>query len=349
MITIQEITDQSIWKEFLLRKEIAFFPFFQSWEWGEVERKRGRSILRIGIFDSVDGSDESGKNVLVGVCLIIDVTARRGHYFHLRHGPVFLQFTEKYFNTMLDYIKKTANEKQASFIRLSPLIQNDLIEPKNLLKNKGSLDAPIHNMDSEICWILDIQKPEDQLLKEMRKTHRYLIRKAEGMDIKIIRTEKLSDVDKFIDLYNNLSLRKHFVPHSQIKEEFEEFVKEKQTCLFLAEYQNKIIAAAFITFVNKMAIYRHGASLDEYRQIPASYLLQWEAIKEAKKRNMSIYNFWGIAPSDKKNHPWRGLTLFKTGFGGSRVEFLHAQDIPLSLLYWRTYAIDFLTKLIKGY
>ncbi len=83
--------------------------------------------------------------------------------------------------------------------------------------------------------------------------------------------------------------------------------------------------------------------------MPAMYLLQWEVIKEAKKRNMTYYIFWGIAPNENRRHPWRGLTLFKTGFGGEKRVFMHAKDLPLSLWYWKTYAIDMLTKLKKGY
>jgi lipid II:glycine glycyltransferase (peptidoglycan interpeptide bridge formation enzyme) len=80
-----------------------------------------------------------------------------------------------------------------------------------------------------------------------------------------------------------------------------------------------------------------------------NYLLQWEAIKEAKKRDKSIYNFWGIAPDTKRRHPWQGLSLFKKGFGGRLVEYLHAKDLPLSPLYFATYCYETLRKWKKGY
>jgi lipid II:glycine glycyltransferase (peptidoglycan interpeptide bridge formation enzyme) len=75
-----------------------------------------------------------------------------------------------------------------------------------------------------------------------------------------------------------------------------------------------------------------------------NYLLQWEAIKEAKKRNMQTYNFWGISPNENPNHRFSGVTKFKIGFGGSRVDYLHAHDLPISSWYWAVYLLESLRK-----
>ena len=78
-------------------------------------------------------------------------------------------------------------------------------------------------------------------------------------------------------------------------------------------------------------------------------MLQWEVIKEAKNRGKSVYNLWGITPAGKKRHPWKGLTVFKTGFGGQVIEYLHAKDYSLSPRYYLTYGIEWLRKVSKGY
>ena len=169
------------------------------------------------------------------------------------------------------------------------------------------------------------------------------------MPIEIIQTKKTADLEKFLPLYKNLAKQKHFVPHKGLKEELEIFSKENMGELFLAKYKGKIICGALIDFVGDMTIYRHSASDDTYRDIPAMYLLQWEVIRQAKKRGMKIYNFWGIADTDDKKHPWYGLSLFKKGFGGEKKEFIHARDIIFSPKYLKTFAIDFLTKIKKGY
>ncbi|MFH2104837.1 MAG: peptidoglycan bridge formation glycyltransferase FemA/FemB family protein, partial [Parcubacteria group bacterium] len=60
----------------------------------------------------------------------------------------------------------------------------------------------------------------------------------------------------------------------------------------------------------------------------APHLLQWEAIKEAKKRDLQYYDFGGIAPADaNKNHPWSGITRFKRGFGGEEQNWVGALEL----------------------
>ncbi|MBI2430691.1 MAG: peptidoglycan bridge formation glycyltransferase FemA/FemB family protein [Candidatus Levybacteria bacterium] len=339
MLQIREVKDKKHWDTFLEKKDIVFYPFFQSWKWGEVQKRLGRTVWRLGVYN--------GKQI-VAICQIVDIKARRGHYLHLRHGPVLLPFDKNVFEEIISCASDLAKKEGVFFIRMSPVVPKEHIDYA-MLRERGFRDAPIHNMDAEVCWVLDITKSEDELLKQMRKTHRYLIRKAQSMEIKVVRTNKSSYINDFLSLYSALSHRKHFVPHRGVKEEFEEFSKDDEELLFLAYYNGKVISGALIAYVGQMAIYRHGASDARYRDIPASYLLQWEAIREAKKREKTLYNFWGIAPIDNPNHPWQGLTLFKTGFGGKKLELLHAQDLPLSPLYWKTYAIERLTTWLKGY
>lgn len=338
MIKIKEVRNKRAWSLFL--NQVEPFPYFQSWNWSKVLERLGDKVLRLFAYDS--------KNNLVGVCLINKVRAKRGNYLHVRHGPVFLKFNLSHFDNVLDYIKKIAIVENASFIRISPLVKRDDIGIE-FFKKRGFRDAPSHNMDAETCWVLDITKSEDELLREMRKTHRYLIKKGKTLGIEIIKSQKPSDIKRFLFLYDDLSKRKHFVPHKGIVEEFGVFEKDNEAVLFLAKYKNKIVSGALVVYVSNTAIYRHGASSFEHRDIPASYLLQWEAILEAKRRGKKTYNFWGIAPTNAKNHPWQGLTLFKTGFGGERKEYLHAQDLPLNLWYFKTWAVEYTSKIVKGY
>jgi lipid II:glycine glycyltransferase (peptidoglycan interpeptide bridge formation enzyme) len=78
-------------------------------------------------------------------------------------------------------------------------------------------------------------------------------------------------------------------------------------------------------------------------------VLQWAASRDAKKRGMQVYNFWGIAPENNPNHPWRGITLFKKGFGGRNIEYIHAQDLAVSPLYIIPRTIEMVRRVVKGY
>lgn len=341
MLKITEITDKKIWEDFLSDTAVGYYPFFQSWNFGKVQERFGALVKRVGVWRG---------NQLVAICQIIDVNARRGHYLHLRHGPVLKPFNKEIFDFLMTYIKKLAQEKNAYFIRLNPVVEKQHV-PVEFIRSRHMKDSPIHKMDGEVAWVLDIRVPEEELLKNMRKSHRYLIKKArENKDLTITTTSNFKDIEKFLPLYKSLSQRKHFVPHKGVRFEFEIFGKDNQEVLYLAKYKNKIIAGALIAFVGHMAIYRHSASDDTHRDVPAMYLLLWEAILESKKRGLKIFNFWGVITDlDSKRHPWHGLSLFKKGFGGELKEFLHAQDISISILYWKTYIIELSSKILKGY
>ena len=119
--------------------------------------------------------------------------------------------------------------------------------------------------------------------------------------------------------------------------------------LFFGKYQGRIISSALIIFWQKIGFYHQAALLPQYHKIPAAYLLQWEAIKEAKKRGCILYDFWGyIDPKKQPKHPWAGPTLFQMGFGGYKKEYLKTQDFPLSKKYWLTFIFEKLRKIKRG-
>lgn len=338
MLNIQEITNKKQWEDFIHAVSHDFPPFFQTWNWGEVQRKLDKKIWRLGLYNN---------KKLVGVVSVTFIDAKRGKYLHLRHGPVLMEYKKEYIDFLMQFLSEKGKKSGVSFIRLSPMISKEIAA--DILPAKEFRNAQIHAMDAEICWVLPLNQTEEQILQSMRKSHRYLIKKSLSSGVKIERTKNVNKMKEFLPLYTKLAHRKHFVAHKGVVEEFSVFSKDNQALLFLAHYDNKIIAAALIDFVDGTAIYRHSASDESYRQIPAMYLLQWEVIKEAKKRGMKYYNFWGIAPLDKPNHPWQGLSLFKTGFGGHVMEFTHAKDYVLSPGYWKVYLIELVTKLRKGY
>lgn len=336
MIHIKNIEDRKTWEKFLLSQKKQ--PFFQSWEWGELNKVLQNEIFRLGIFD--------GKK-LVGICLIINIRARRGHFFHLRHGPV-TKFNARYFDSFLSEVKKIARSLGADFLRISPVV-DDKKKVQEFFRRRGFRNSPLHRMDAEDCWVLPLDQSEDETLRNMRKTTRYLIRRGEKEGVVVTRAENQGDAKTFARLYHKTAHKHGFLPHRGIVEEFELFKKENIAELFLAKYKKKTVAGALIVFYGDSAIYHHGASDPKYDHVSPSYLLQWEAIREAKRRGKKLYNFWGIAPENKPNHPWAGLTLFKKGFGGYAKSFLHAQDLPLTSKYWLTWALETTRRLTNGY
>lgn len=347
MTKIEDIKDQILWDNFL--DQCPEKTFLHSWQWAEFRIEMGEKIWRRGFYS--DGN-------LSALVLILKVKARRGTFLFIPHGPIVKdkKVDSEFFDSLCQDLKKIAGSEKAAFVRIAPLFPRDK-ETSALFRNHGFVSAPIH-AHAEVTWELDISAPEEQLLAGMRKTTRYLIRQAmKNTDVEIIKSRQEADIDQFNKVYQETVARHHFAPFTlqYLKREFSAFSKDDNILLFLGRYQGTVVSSAMIVFWKGGAYYHHGGSLSQFNKVPVSYLLQWEAIREAKARDCRIYNFWGIAPELKNEkeasfskHPWAGLTLFKMGFGGYRKEYLKTQDMPLSSRYWLVFLFEIIRKFKRG-
>jgi len=303
----------------------------------------GSKIWRFGAF--ADGK-------IIGVVLVIKVSARRGTFLFIPHGPVVIgslpaQDKKEILELILVQLSDVARKEKASFIRVAPIFL-DNEENRNIFLDLGFRDAPMHASAYEATWKLDIYPHEDEILKNMRKTTRYLIKKAsENTDISIEKSADSKDIEIYQKLNKEVSKRQRFVPFSDdfIKNEFEIFNKDKEVIFLLGKYRGEVAAGAMIVFWSGIAFYHQAASLGKFADFSIPYLLQWEAIKEAKSRGCNIYDFWGFTDPEKfPKHPWAGPTLFKMGFGGYKEEYVKTQDFIISKKYWINYIIEKIRK-----
>ncbi len=327
---VKPIKDKQVWETFL--ETLKPHSFLQSWKWGEHYEQTGSKIFRVGVFKS---------GTLVGIALFIKIQARRGDFLVCPHGPLIRDFVDEEgaLAALVRYSSDVGRDEDCDFIRFCPL-SKATDSNRAMYQKLGFSDAPIH-MHPELSWILDITKPEDQLLKEMRKTTRYTIKKMEKEGVEIIQSSNPADMEKFWSVYAATFERQQFTPFSKnyLRTEFDLYRKDNQAMFFFGTYGGETVAAAIIIFYNNQAFYHHSGSLAGGGS-NVSYLLQWRVIQEAKRRGCTLYNFWGIAPDDKPRHAWSGLSLFKKGFGGFAEAYVHAQDKPLSPKYILNYGIE---------
>jgi lipid II:glycine glycyltransferase (peptidoglycan interpeptide bridge formation enzyme) len=183
----------------------------------------------------------------------------------------------------------------------------------------------------------------------MRKTTRYLIKKSLNLNLKLEIFNDSKSASILYKLQKETAKRHKFVGFSQklFESEIESFAKDKNARLFVCKKGSTVLAAAIIIFYGDSAYYHFSGSTSSFLEIPFSYFLQWQIIKEAKKTGLRYYNFWGIAPNSDPKHRFAGVTLFKTGFGGERIDWLHAQDLPVSPLYWVTHVFESVRKMLR--
>ena len=338
---IKEIQDKKIWEDFLFGCEDK--TFLQSWNWGDLNKAMGNKIWRLGIYDGE----------LIGTALVSKIAARRGTFLLIQHGPNVKSQKQnlKVLSALLKYLKKLGKKEGAAFIRMNPLWE-DNPENQNIFKNLCFKTAQMHANAYEATWKLDMSLPEKDLLSDMRKTNRFLIRQAQkNPEIEISKSNEMKDVACYDKLNKEVAKHQRFVPFSLnfVKNEFDVLSKDNQILLFFGKYKGEVVASALVVFWSGIAFYHQAALSPKYHKVPVAYLLQWEAIKEAKERGCKMYDFWGfVDPKENPNHPWAGPTLFKMGFSGELFRYLKTQDFPLSKKYWLTFAFEKLRKIKRS-
>jgi len=330
------IDNQRVWENFVLASPQA--SFLQSWNWGEFHRKLGHKVFRLGLFQG---------EKLAGVGQLIKISAKRATYCECPGGPIIDWENHSAVTSFFAAIRTVARQEKTVFVRIRP---NVLKTPASLaqLKQVGLIKAPMH-LHAETTWVLDLSPSAAELLQAMRKTTRYSIKKALQLGVEVVQSVAEEDVQTLFNLQLQVAQRRHFAPFSQryLLTQFQTFKADNQIQLFKVSYKGKVLAIAFILFYAQEAVYHYAGSSDEVKFIPASFALQWQAILEAKRRGLSRYNFWGIANTDNPRHRFAGVTLFKKGFGGYRVDYLPAHDLVIKANYWLVYFFETLRRKLR--
>lgn len=340
---VKEIKNRDEWEKFLQNQTNTLFV--QSWNYGEFYKSMGENFWVCGVYDNNDK--------LIGGSLVVSTHAKRGNFLYLPYGPILPPVQEReVFSALMDFIKKIAKDKnEYDFIKVSPFIE-DTENNRKMFSEYGFKNAPLHIL-AETTWLLDLSKSEDELLQAMNKNHRNLINRCLREGIKIEKTQNRESIGNFLKLYDITAQRHKFHKFSEkyVTAEFSAFAQNNQAMILSAQLPNSTLdSAAVIMYYGNMAAYRHGASLNTDKKLPTSYLIQWEAIKEAKARGIKLYNFWGIAPENApKTHPFWGITHFKKGFGGFQKDLLHCQDLPLKPRYYFNWAVELIRKIKRGF
>lgn len=237
----------------------------------------------------------------------------------------------------LDNVEQVARKEGAFFLRFEPVMVDEKINIKEIGARKVASRQPKQTL------MIDLSNSSDEILANMKSKTRYNIRLAEKKGVKIVKSKDIKDVDVFYQIALQTAKRDKIKIHEPdyYKKMAEVFLKNNKFAIYIAKYDDKPIAANLMLYYDNIAYYLHGASSNEHRNMMSPFLLQWEAIKDAKKDGFLWYDFWGISPLEQQdtrymihdtNHPWYGISRFKLGFApdtktGKYVEYPGCYEI----------------------
>lgn len=264
----------------------------------------------------------------------------------LPFGQSFLYVPElewraiKNLQNFLDNSQKIIQNSRKIFLRLEILDENSP-EIVKKLREENFIKA-FEELQPEWRQIIDISKSEDEILGAMKPKGRYNIRVAQkhGVEVTICPIDRLVDgVEIFYDLYEQTSQYQKLSLRD--KRYFLEMMKvlypRGEAAIFIGRYNNLPLTALIVTFYDGIASYLYGGTSRLHKNVMAPYIVHWQAIREAKRRDCQFYDLLAIAPPDEPQHKYANLTFFKEQFGGRKANIVGSWDLIYKPFWYKIF------------
>ena len=346
MFEIREIINKTEYNLLLISKQASFT---QSWFYGEWQKMMGRKVRR---FEVKKNSEVLGFFQIVRYPLPFNQ-----NLLYIPHGPILRLVRQSFsdggsldeggamdifLKEFRDKLLEIVKEENAIFVRFDFYFHNWNYRSKENL-NKYFKKVPNYAYSSvyfqpKYEWVLNIDKPENELLSSMHPKNRYNIRLAEnkGVAIEIIENNFEKYFETFFSLLSETAKRDNFHLHPKAYYQNVFTTLEKNNAfLIVARYGEKILLVNLTLLFGGTAYFLFGGSSGEHKNLMFSHLAQWEAIKEAKQREFRIYNFGGVDGGEQKN--LGGVSFFKKRFGGQLLEYSDSYDLILKPFWYYLY------------
>ena len=236
-------------------------------------------------------------------------------------GPLIITKTgnkEKINKSLRDFFEDYTNyalrnNYVCEFIRFYPIFENWKFF--NTIFNVEYLNDVV---------IVDLAKDLEEIWKDVKKGHRYNIKKSvkEGCEIEIINKPSIGDIEDFINLYyeimdKNKASKKYYFSIEFLNDHFNLL----KSILIEVKYNNRIIGTSMFIFWDKIIhYYLSGAAYDSKSLYPSDLILL-ESIKWAKENNFKLLHLGG---GRAKND---SLFEFKKGFSNDIIPFYIGKKI----------------------
>ena len=310
----------------------------QSWEWGEFRGATGIKVIRRVIVY---------KKITVGFTVTIHKIPRTP--YTIGYLPKCMMPTKE----MLEELKKIGQEEKCIFIKLEPNVEK--ISNFKFQISNFKLNISPHPLFTKYTFQLDLTKSEEELLKNMHSKTRYNIRVAQKHGVTVDEDNLDEAFESYIKLMEETTQRQKYYAHGveyhklmwdTLRTQNSKLKTQNLTAhLLVADYRPKTndqkptTLTAWVLFIfNGVLYYPYGASTSEYREVMASNLMMWEAIRFGKKMGCTLFDMWGsLGPNPDPKDPWYGFHKFKQGYGPRLVEFIGSYDLVLNPLLYQLY------------
>jgi lipid II:glycine glycyltransferase (peptidoglycan interpeptide bridge formation enzyme) len=311
--TIRDLNEEwNIWNE-IVNNATSSFTYTQ--DWIEFQNRLGKNSKQYIILNN----DQP-----IGL-INLEISKRKiAKLAYSPYGPVIKNENLADLENILIEIKKFGQdfckENGLNVFRIDPLLESKCIEKFKSTNWQESLALGIPKYE----WIVDLDEDTDKLIMNQEKETRYYINRGEKKRVTVSKANSKEEVLEFVELMKETMARNNFVNFSAnyYVKQWEELNSKGITEIWIGRFEGKAISGALINYHKDKAYYSHGASSSDkaMSNLASPYFLQWSIIKDAAKKGLKEYSFFGIVPKGIQ-HPWRGLSDFKMKFNGRVVEY----------------------------
>jgi peptidoglycan pentaglycine glycine transferase (the first glycine) len=317
------VTDPTHWNSTLAALPLAHV--LQTWEWGQFKSRHGWTSRYLLWRD--------GETPRAAALVLRRQLSRLPFcVMYVPKGPAMDYADAPLVREVLSDLERFARQSRAIFVKIDP----DL-EPLQRLSNlrKGWLEST-QQIQFRNTMEIDLRRSEDELLAAMHQKTRYNIRLAHKRGV-TVRPGALADLELLYAMYDETARRDRFIirPLDYYRDAWGSFIEAGLAQPLVAEVEGEPVAALILFRFAGRAYYFYGMSRDLHRERMPNHLLQWKAMRWAKRQGCAVYDMWGAPDTLSESDPMWGVYRFKLGFGGQFVQGAGAWDYPTSgLLYW---------------
>jgi len=251
-------------------------------------------------------------------------------------GPVATAWTADAIGAFSESCRSDLRDEvgRVSHLRIDPEIERD-----------GPLDAdgavrralraagwrPATPIQPNATRIIDLGPDEETLWGDLRKKWRQYVNKARNAGITVSDAEG-DALPEFYRIYRETADRAGFLIRTEqaYRDVWEAFRPTGNArLLFARRPDGEAVATLFLVRCGPRVVEPYGGMTADGGDSRANYLLKWEAIRSSREQGATSYDLWGLATG--------GIAHFKTGFGGSEVQYVGAWDLVLDPLGRQAY------------
>jgi lipid II:glycine glycyltransferase (peptidoglycan interpeptide bridge formation enzyme) len=280
-------------------------PLLQSWAWGEVQAQAGWMVERVQ--KKSDGA--------MATVLIRKFGPAREAY--VPRGPV--PATPEAIDSLIDWSRKAGIAR----LVLEPEAPAEFAEV--MTERRFSRVAPIQPQHTRVIKLL----PPDELLATFRHGRRYNIRTGIKRGVVVEEGRDAAELAR-----QSAAVEKREAIHLPDRRYYQLLLDILPWCRTYTAYapeKHEPLATVLVARHGGRAYSLFAGRSGRRRELMGNDLAWWSAISAAAVAGCGDFDLWGVPPPNARpNHPWIGIGMFKSEFGGEEVPYCGAWELVLS-------------------